>query len=255
MITSVANEKIKFARSLNLKKNRATHHQFIIEGTRVIEEAERAGAMPALVFFDPDTVATDARAQTLLARLQAHTREVYAVSPNVLHALAQTETPQGLVAVYPFPDLPLPTTPKFILVLDALRDPGNLGTILRTAWAAGVDAVLLTPNTADPFNPKVVRAAMGAHFFLPMFTWTWDEISQVLTKIPRVYLADAHGAQNYADADWSHPCALIVGSEAAGASDNARRLATARIFIPMPGQAESLNAAVATGILLFQSVK
>ncbi len=255
MITSLANDKVKHARSLGLKKNRAAHRQFVVEGTRVIEEAERAGAMPALVFFDPEAISGDARAQTLLARLQARTRGVYAVSPPVLHSLAQTETPQGLVAVYPFPDLPIAPTPDFLLILDAVRDPGNLGTILRTAWAAGVDAALLAPGTADPFNSKVVRAALGAHFFLPLASDSWDGISQHLASVPRVYLADARGELNYADADWSPPRALIVGGEAEGASEKARLLATTRVFIPMPGQAESLNAAIAAGILLFEALK
>ncbi len=254
MITSLANEKVKHARSLELKKNRTAHHEFVVEGTRVIEEAERAGATPALVFFEPDSVAGDARAQALLARLKARTREVYAVSPGVFKSLAQTETPQGLVAVYSFPALPIPTSPNFTLILDALHDPGNLGTILRTAWAAGVDAVLLAPGTADPFNPKVVRAAMGAHFFMPIAALPWSHIGPLLTPIPRVYLADARGDLNYGQADWSQPCALIVGGEAEGASAEARQLATTRVFIPMPGHAESLNAAIATGILLFRAV-
>ncbi len=255
LITSLANDKVKHARSLSLKKNRAAYRQFVVEGTRVLEEAERAGAMPALVFFEPEAIAADRRAQTLVAHLQARTREVYAVSPVVLRALAQTETPQALVAVYPFPDLPISPTPIFQLVLDAVRDPGNLGTILRTAWAAGVDAVLLAPGTADPFNPKVVRAAMGAQFFLPLVSKAWNEIADSLASIPRVYLADARGEMSYTVADWSAPRALIVGGEAEGASEYARRLATARVFIPMPGQAESLNAAIAAGILLFEAIK
>ncbi len=255
MITSVANEKVKYARSLSLKKNRVARRQFIVEGTRIIEEAERAGAIPALVFYDSAAVEADSRAGALLARLQARSREVYAVAPAVLHSLAQTETPQGIVAVYPFPDLPLPGSPELLLILDALRDPGNLGTVLRTAWAAGADSVLLAPGTADPFNPKVVRAAMGAHFFLPLAQESWHEIGLMVSSIPRVYLADARGDVDYNRADWSPPRALIVGGEAQGASEAARALATARVFIPMPGQAESLNAAVAAGILLFEAVK
>ena len=254
MITSLANEKVKFARSLGLKKNRAAHRQFVVEGTRVIEEAERAGVTPALVFFEPEAVSAAPRAGDLLARLQVRTREVYPVAPNVLTALAQTETPQGLLAVYPFPAMPFPADPDFVLILDALRDPGNLGTILRTAWAAGVATVLLAPGSADPYNPKVVRAAMGAHFFLPIRLLPWNEIARLLGSVPRVYLADAQGQVNYAQADWSRPCALIIGGEAEGASAAARDLAPTRLFIPMPGHAESLNAAVAAGILLFRGV-
>jgi TrmH family RNA methyltransferase len=255
VITSVANAKVKHARSLSLKKNRAVHRQFAVEGTRILEEAERAGLIPALVFYEPQAVAANARAGGLLKRLQASTSEVHAITPQVLGALAQTDAPQGLIAIYPFPDLPLPPSLEFALILDALRDPGNVGTVLRTAWAVGVDAVLLAPGTADPYNPKVVRAAMGAHFLLPIASLSWEEIARALKPIPRVYLADAHGAQIYTWADWATPLALILGREAEGASAEAQRLATARVSIPMPGRVESLNVAVAAGILLFEAIK
>ncbi len=255
MITSLANERVKYVRSLSQRKQRAANREFVVEGTRIIEEAERAGLLPALVFFQPDTVAADPRARLLLERLQARTQNVYSVSPSVMHSMAQTETPQGLLAVYPFPELPRPDSPDLLLVLDTIRDPGNLGTILRTAWAAAVDQVLLTPGTADPFNPKVVRSGMGAHFSLPISYHSWPEIRLALSRIPRVYLADAHGQVDYARADWSPPRALIVGGEAEGASAEAAEAATARISIPMPGRAESLNAAVAAGVLLFRAIR
>jgi TrmH family RNA methyltransferase len=255
LITSLANVQVKHARSLSLKKNRAAFRQFCAEGTRIIEEGERAGLSPALVFFEPESVAESTRAGILLKRLQARTRDVYAVSPKVIRSLAQTETPQGIVAIYPFPDLTLPPGLKFVLVVDAVRDPGNVGTILRTAWAAGVDAVLLAPGAADPFNPKVIRAAMGAHFFLPLLSQSWPEIGRTLGTIARVYLADAHGKQIYTSADWTRPCALIVGGEAEGPSAKAQLLATTRLSIPMPGNAESLNAAVAAGILIFEAMR
>ncbi|MGB8645734.1 MAG: RNA methyltransferase [Anaerolineae bacterium] len=254
MITSTANDKVKHARSLEHKKQRSAHRQFLVEGVRVIEEATRAGNIPALVFFDPEMVEADERASKLLGQLQTVARQVEAVSSAVFQTLTQTETPQGLVAVYSYPDLPIPRAPALALVLDALRDPGNLGAILRTAWAAGVDLVLLAPGTADPFNPKVVRAAMGAHFFLPLVAQSWPVIAQHLHGIPRIYLADARGETRYSEADWTAPRALIVGGEAEGASAEARELATARLAIPMPGQAESLNAAIAAGILLFQAI-
>ncbi|MGE5138890.1 MAG: TrmH family RNA methyltransferase [Rudaea sp.] len=178
MITSLSNEKVKFARGLSAKKNRSTHRQFLVEGVRAIEEAERAGTVPALVFYDPAAVETDDRAQRLINKLQARTSRIDAVSPAVLSSLAQTETPQGIIGVYSFPDFPLPAAPSLALVIDAVRDPGNLGTMLRTAWAAGVDAALLGPGTADPYNPKVVRAAMGAHFSLPIRPLPWPEIAR-----------------------------------------------------------------------------
>lgn len=127
--------------------------------------------------------------------------------------------------------------------------------MLRTAWAANVSRVLLAPETTDAFNPKVVRAAMGAHFYLPIVSVSWDEIKEQLKNVPRIYVSDAASEMAYTRADWSTPLALIVGGEAEGVSDDARKIATAKISIPMPGSAESLNAAVAAGILLFEVIR
>jgi TrmH family RNA methyltransferase len=255
LITSLSNVKVKHARSLNLKKNRASFRQFAVEGTRVIEESERAGMNPALVFFEPKTVAGSERSGALLKRLQVRTPDVYSVTSEVFQSIAQTENPQGIVAIFPFPDLAPPSDLKSVLILDAIRDPGNLGAIMRTAWAAGVSLLLLAPGTADPFNPKVLRAAMGAHFSLPFLSQSWSEIARTLVPIPRVYVADAHGDQSYTSADWNGPFALIVGGEAEGFGAQAQRLASKHLSIAMPGNAESLNAAVAAGILLFEAVR
>jgi TrmH family RNA methyltransferase len=172
-----------------------------------------------------------------------------------MRALSDTETPQGIAAVFPLPKISPRPNPNLTLILDRVRDPGNVGTMLRTAWAANVDSVVLAPETADAFNPKVVRAAMGAHFHLPIAHASWNEITEQLKSVPRIYLSDTASEMSYTRADWSSPCALIVGGEAEGASDDARKLATATISIPMPGNAESLNAAVAAGILLFEAVR
>ena len=255
MISRVSHLKVQYARGLTQRKNRAAYQQFIVEGIRVIEEAERAGQNPALVFFVPSQVENDARAAALLKRLQARTDECHAVSERVLGALSDTPHPQGIVAVYPFPALAIPPSPNMLLVLDALRDPGNLGSILRTAWAAGVDGVILTPTTADPFNPKEVRAAMGAHFSIPIEARGWAEIEPQLARIPRVYLADARGERDYTQVSWIRPFALILSGEAGSARDDASRVATERVRIPMPRHAESLNVAVAAGILLFAATR
>lgn len=251
MITSSSNAHIKFAKSLARKQGRAAHRQFLIEGTRLIREADNAGFSPAFVFYQPNALENDPPAHALLSNLSARTHNVLAVNARVMQALSNTESPQGIAAVYPLPELALSRPPQRVLVLDQLRDPGNVGTILRTAWAANLDAVLLAPDTVDPFNPKVVRAAMGAHFSLPIHALEWDRISGVLESVPRIYLADARGELDFLRADWSPPIALIIGGEAEGVSAQARALATHTVYVPMPGRAESLNAAVAAGILLF----
>jgi TrmH family RNA methyltransferase len=140
------------------------------------------------------------------------------------------------------------------LILDGVRDPGNLGAILRTAAAAGVDAVLLPPETADPYAPKVVRAGMGAHFHLAIHSLQWDAIRTVCGSL-QIFLAHSEGALLYTEADFTQPLALIIGGEAHGAGPEIQALHPAAVRIPMPGRAESLNAAVAAGILIFEVVQ
>lgn len=255
MITSPSNEKIKYARSLLRKKERAAAQQFLIEGTRLIQEAVRAGNQPTLVLYERAAFQSDARLRSMLVAWEKEKREVYEVNAQVMRALSDTETPQGIAAVFPLPNLTVPSQSRLTLVLDRVRDPGNVGTILRTAWAAKVDSILLAPETVDALNPKVVRAAMGAHFYVPVVSASWQEITQQLQGVPRIYLSAAGSETIYTHADWSAPSALIVGGEAEGASETARLLATKTISIPMPGDADSLNAAVATGILLFEAIR
>ena len=136
----------------------------------------------------------------------------------------------------------------------SFEKPGNLGTILRSAEAAGVQSVFLTPGTTDPFSPKVARAGMGAHFRLPIFTPDWETLAAALAGL-NVFHADMAGAQTCWQADFTSPCALLIGSEAEGISPKARDLVTQSVRIPMRGASESLNAAVSAAILLFEALR
>ncbi len=254
MLTSPSNPKIKLVRSLARRHAREEAKQFVVEGVRLIEEAVGAGIVPALVFFTASAHG-DRRARILLEKIGKSTREVHEVSDAVMREIASTETPQGILAVVPFPELAISSQPDFILILDAVRDPGNLGAILRSARAAGIDLAMFAPGTVDAYNDKVVRAAMGAHFSMPIRSASWDEIAEQVRHIQRVYLADAQGETEYTRADWSRPMALIVGGEAEGASEPARKIATARVRIPMRGDAESLNAAMAATVLMFEATR
>lgn len=251
MITSSANPKIKHVRALRRKKERYAAREFVIEGVRLIESAVAARVLPSLVFHTT-AIEADPRAYTLLEHLRSVT-QVFTISEEIARAVTDTETPPGILAIVPFVELPLPARPQLVLILDAVRDPGNVGTLLRSACAAGVETVWFAPGTADPYNPKVVRAAMGAHFAIPWRVAPWQHIAAALAHIPRVYLADAHGEIAYTRADWSRPVALIIGSEATGASAVARQITTARVRIPMRGNVESLNAAMAATVLLFEA--
>jgi TrmH family RNA methyltransferase len=149
-----------------------------------------------------------------------------------------------------------PGVPGMILVLDAIQDPGNMGTLLRSAEAVGVAEVLGTIGTVDAYSPKVVRAAMGAHMRLALTQdLSWDAISERVALVDHVYAADAEASMPYFAADWRQPSALIIGNEAHGLSDDARTLARSSIGIPMHGRAESLNAAVAGSVILFEALR
>jgi TrmH family RNA methyltransferase len=177
------------------------------------------------------------------------------VSPAVMKSASNTHTPQGILAVMAQRLLPLPADLDFILLLDAIRDPGNLGTILRTAAAAGVQGIILTPDSVDPFSPKVLRSAMGAHFRLPLLVLAWIEIEALLKPGVKIYLSDVANSLPYTQADFRSPVALIIGGEAEGAGAEAQLLAERRIHIPMAPGVESLNAAVAAAILMFEVVR
>jgi TrmH family RNA methyltransferase len=254
MITSRSNDRVKYVRKLQDQKS-IRHHdrRFVLEGVRLVEEVMHAGVVPTFVFYT-EALANDARGKALLATLQALDAPCYTVGESVMEDCSDTVTPQGILAVLPFPDLEAPKPLSLALVVDGVRDPGNLGTLLRTALAAGVQEVMLAPSTVDFSNPKVVRSAMGAHLRLPIRDGDWNTIAEAVSGCD-AWLAGASGGVNYTEVDWTPPVALIVGSEACGAGDRARALARGRVSIPMNAPVESLNAAIAGAVILFEVVR
>lgn len=253
MITSPTNPQVKGVKRLHREKGRQQAGRFIVEGLRLLEEAFRAGHVPALIFYTPH-LEDSARGRDLLSWARDASIQPTLVSDKVMRAMATTTSPQSVLAVVPWPTLPWPERPTLLLILDKLRDPGNLGSALRTAEAAGAEGVLLTPGTVDAYNPKVVRGGMGAHFRLSIRTGCWSEIAAA-TQGLQVWMAEVRGGVPYYDVDWSPPSAIIIGNEAHGASKKAQELARSRVCIPMPGQAQSLNAAVAAGVILFEAAR
>lgn len=253
MITSVTNPKIKYVKRLqNDRGFREAERAFVIEGTRLLAELVHFQVEPRLLLATENWLAS-AEGQALLAD-PAVNRVLELVKDNVMSAASQTQTPPGVLAVAPIISRPLPDHPTFLLILDQLSNPGNMGTMLRTAAAAGVDGVLLGPGNVDAYNPKVVRGGMGAHLRLPIITADWPSITEQ-TRGLAIWLAAVDQATSYTDVDWRQPSALIIGSEAAGAGQQAQQLATGRVTIPMHYATESLNAAVAAGIILFEAVR
>lgn len=248
MITSMTNTKVRYVRRLQHDRRfRDGEQAFVVEGSRWLNDALQHGVAPTAVFY---TEAWAAQEPTVAEALGARGLPVEAA---VMAHMSDLETPPGVLAVLPMRPLPLTDRPTFLLILDAIQTPGNLGTLLRTAAAAGVDGVLLGPGCVDPYNPKVVRGAMGAHMRLPLVTADWPQIAAITNHLD-VYLATASAAQPYTAVDWRRRCALIVGNEARGAGADGRALGQG-IAIPMAPGAESLNAAVAAGVILFEAAR
>lgn len=258
MITSTHNPKIQWVRKLQSQTRfRREEAAFVVEGVRLVEEALNSNWEALLVLH---TQGLDEHGQELLRELEARNTSVVEVASKVFGIVSDTQTPQGILMVVALSEPRVPDWVDLLLVADGVRDPGNLGTILRTAAAAGVGAVLLPPGTVDAYSPKVVRAGMGAHFKLPVLSVDWAEIRNYLSGKGqagsyKIYLADAAGGKVYTHADFTSPTALILGGEAQGAGSQAEALMHERLHIPMPGKVESLNVAIAAAILMFEVVR
>ncbi len=253
MITSNHNPKIKLVRALfSRARDRREAGAFVVEGVRLVEEAVNSNWPMRFVLFDESL---SERGKSKVESLTSQGVDVEEVSTSAMKAMSETENPQGILAVLESAQLPIPNSPSFILIPDQIRDPGNLGTLLRSAAATGIQAVLAPPETTDAFAPKVLRSGMGAHFKLPIHSMSWDEISEVIKLAGlQVLVADMDG-QSCWDIDLRQPVALVVGNEAEGASESARELASGKISIPMSGMMESLNAGVAGSVLMFEVIR
>jgi TrmH family RNA methyltransferase len=254
MISSSHNPRLQRVRALlEKKKQRDEERAFIGEGIRLVEEGLAAGWQAELALF---TDQLSDRGREVLQKLKAGSAEIWQVEPRLFETVSDTETPQGLLVVFKQRPAALPEKLDFLLIADTLRDPGNLGTLLRSAAAAGVQAALLSPGSTDAFSPKVLRAGMGAHFRLPMQNLDWLAIGAVCRENGlQVLVAESSGGKPCWEVDLRRPLALLVGSEAEGASPEGQALAGESIHIPMPGKSESLNAAVAASILMFEVVR
>ena len=247
-ISSTQNKRVRYVKSLQTKARlRRSERRLVLEGKRLIADALRRGALPELLLYAPDSADYE-----IIARLQNSACAIVPVSPDVLRFVSDTQHSPGLLGVFRLPKPPIPQSAEPVLVLDGIGEPGNLGTILRTAAAAGVNLAIIAPGCADPYNPKALRAGMGAHFLLPLVEATWKEISGFCQGL-RTFAATADGDSQYTDVDWRHAWALIVGNEARGLSPQAQRLAQVLVSIPMSAGVESLNVASASAVILFEA--
>lgn len=255
MITSSQNPRIQQVRKLIAqKKERDESGCYVLEGVRLIEEAmKKKEHCRLLLYTDP----LSPRAEALVRSFVDQGVDTEEIAAQLMKTISDTESPQGVLAVMEMTKPVIPDKLDFIIIVDAIRDPGNLGTMIRTAAAAAADILILTPGCADPYAPKVLRSAMGTHFMIPMVQMDWSEIAAKMKTIPdlQVLASIMDGGKSCWDYDLCKPTALIIGSEANGISRTAQDISDGKIFIPMPGNIESLNAAMAAGILIFEVVR
>jgi TrmH family RNA methyltransferase len=259
-ITSRRNARVVDARKLDQRKHRRRQGRFRVEGLQLLHMAVEAGAQPREVFVSEAAREEDAVA-LVVARLEAAGGEILPVTAHVMGALAERDEPQGVVATF---DLCLTDAaevdwgapddaPALVLLLDRLQDPGNLGTLVRTADAVGAKAVILAEPCADPFDLKAVRGSMGSLFNLPLVSVDDSQAlaGRLVSAGFRLVGAEAHGGERWGDAALAGRVALVLGNEARGVSADLAAMVDARVTLPVPGRAESLNVAVAGAVLMY----
>lgn len=251
MITSTSNRRVRELRALAARpRERRETGLFLAEGRRLVEEAPE-DLLEAV--YCSESFAARPEHESLLRRLQPER-----MADSVFAAVSETQTPQGILAVvrqrhWELSDLTGGGRP--LLILESIQDPGNLGTMLRTGEGAGIGGIVANRETVDLYNPKTVRATMGSVYRVPF--WVAGELPDALAQIRangyRIYAAHLQGACDYTETDYTGPCAFLIGNEGNGLTEAAAGLADATIRIPMEGRVESLNAAIAATLLIYEA--
>ena len=259
-ITSGSNKYIKYIRELYNKKYRKKYNQYIIEGKKTVEEALVSKASVELVVFSQSALEKflSLKNQVLDQKVKS-----FVVSDILFDQISDTKTPEGVMAVVNIESFDINSVLSkpscFLIVLDGVKDPGNLGTVIRTCDAAGGNGVVLINDCVDPYNPKVVRSTMGSILRMPIFSVDRDDTERLINSLTetgfQIIVSHLEG-ENLFNWDFNgERIALVIGSESHGADDKIVSLADSLIKIPMPGGAESLNASVAAGILIYDIVR
>jgi RNA methyltransferase, TrmH family len=256
-ITSFENRNIKNVKSLKLKKFRNETNRFFIEGKRFVYDALKSDFYIPEIFISDSFYECEANSEIIH---QVHSRDIklFICSDVIFNKLTDTENPQGILAVVEMPKIKEITCKHngFYIILDNLTDPGNIGTIIRTADAAGADAVFISEGSTDIYNPKVLRSTMGSVFHIPVLNNVniYDIIFQLKDIGIPVFAADINGKKSCFEMNTQKGAAILIGNEANGLSYDSISSADELIKIPMFGDAESLNASVAAGILMYMVV-
>lgn len=257
-ITSSSNRFIKDIKLLYNKKDRWNEHCFFIEGTRSVEQCINTMSQIRYIVYSSELLNEDG--ESLLSRAEKENYKIYKISKELFKMISDTDNPQGILAVVEFKEHSLGDTLKesnFFIVLDRVQDPGNMGTIIRTADAFGANAVIVTSGCVDVYNPKTVRSTMGSILQIPIVHI--KDIKQALEELKAEninVIATSLDTDKYSyDIDFKEDCALVIGNEANGILDEVVALSDQRVKIPMAGQAESLNAGVASAVIMYEALR
>lgn len=259
-ITGFSNPTVKYLRSLRDKKHRRRSGQFLVEGLRLLEDARASGRVPRILVMAEGNERA-AAGHAVLARLEqavvAAGGEILATTPDILSKITGKDNPQSVAGVFDEWDTGLGALDRAAaplwLVAQALRDPGNLGTMLRTCDAVGAGGLILIDDCADPFSAEAVRASMGALFTVALAQARWEEFTGWLRAGEgQLVAASLRDAVPYRGADYRAPCFILVGNESQGLPADYEAECDLRVTMPMKGRADSLNAAVAGAVLAYE---
>ena len=261
MITSTSNNQIKNIMTLNKKaRERKAQRLFVVEGIRAVAEVP-ASLLHAIYYVEGFGTSADGAAFISEISAKAPSVPMEEVAKKVFDSMSDTVTPQGVLALVKMQDFTMADVlgegqPAHIVILESLQDPGNMGTIIRTAEGAGATGIIMNTTTVDIYSPKVVRSTMGSIFRVPHLVVS--DLGATLAELKEqhgvsVYAAHLKGEKFYDEFDYSVPTAFMIGNEGNGLTDEAASMATSYLKIPMEGQLESLNASVAASLLMYET--
>lgn len=259
-ITSLSNKHIKHIRMLHKRKFREKNNEFIIEGLRIIEHGINNNANISAVYYGEEIAKTN-RGRALLDKIIHSNIDLYKVNEKILKEISTTDNSQGIIGVVKIKTYDLNDIidrDKFILViLDRLQDPGNVGTIIRTADSAGIDGIIALKGTVDIYNSKTIRSTMGSIFTLPVIyiDEAWEIINELKSRDVDIIATTLQAEKYHFQANYRNKSAVIIGNEANGISDDLVELSNLKVKIPIIGKAESLNASIASGIIMYEIVR
>lgn len=255
-ITAFSNPLVKQARGLREKKHRRSEGLFLAEGLRILTEAREAGTLPEMLFFSD---ASHALVAALIEAVEGAGGEAIETTADILHKISGKENPQTVIGVYRQFDLSLDRIDRaqapLWIVVQALRDPGNLGTILRTGDAVGAGGLILIDDTVDPFSVEAVRASMGAMFTQRIAAARWPDFVSWLRSAPAQLIGTSlRASQDYQSVRYTPPAFILVGNEQAGLPAAYEEECDMLVKMPMHGRADSLNAAVAAAVMAYEVI-